>query len=451
MAKRPVLMALPTLACLGAIVPGVGSLFGFRLLVIALGLFALVNKKESTKGLATVFAFRAMVAVWAIVALMASFFITDFSAGVRATLSLFIGFVLIYALIHARDPATALENLQRGWVVAYVVTGAIAMRELLTGTHLANYYSPLEGSVRGAAPYIASTFGNPNAYAAFLVTAFPFLAYGLLKSGNWYERYAHAGMILALPVLLLQTGSRLCLMALAIEAVFLAVYAGEKYRKPLVTGILLVALVFFSVGAGVADSLSSYLPGSLSASAPSNMIREVLAGGAETSGGVRLAVYRDGLWMIGESAGLGVGPGAFQTVMSSGTPPYDAGGIVDPHNLYLEIAAQYGLLVFALFAAWILTLARFLWRPARAGADAMRQWGTMMSAALLGNGVSALASSTYLAPSVNWVFFACLALVAVEAERRAPGRMATLPRPSLHSGRLGRGAGARRPALGGSG
>lgn len=444
-------MVLPTLACLGAIVPGVGSLFGFRLLAIALGLFALVNKKESTKGLTTVFAFRVMAAVWAIAALMASFFITDFYAGMRASLSLFIGFVLIYALINVRDPATALESVQRGWAVAYVVTGAIALRELLTGTHLASYYSPHDGSVRGVAPYIASTFGNPNAYAAFLVTAFAFLAYGLLKSETWFSRYAYSGMILSLPVLLLQTGSRLCMVALALEAVFLAVYAGEKYRKPLVTGILVVALAFFSVGAGAADSLGSYLPGSLSASAPSRMIREVLAGGADTSGGVRLAVYRDGLWMIGESAGLGVGPGAFQTVMSSGTPPYDAGGIVDPHNLYLEIAAQYGLLVFALFAAWILTLARFLWRSARAEASEMRQWGTVMSAALLGNGISALASSTYLAPSVNWVFFACLALAAVGAERRAHGPMATSPQPSLLSGRLGRGAGARHPALSGSG
>src|SRR5665647_365435 len=337
--KRLLLFALPTTAAFGSLLPGIGAVFGFRLLVIFLGLLAFVTSKPPTKGIATVFAFRVTAVAWTATCLIWSFFVSDSDAGQRALLSLTIGLFLVYAFINARNPAEVLESIQRGWVAAYVITGALAFREFVTGTHMANYLPSSDLTVARASRLVASVFGNPNAYAAFLVTTFAFLAYGLLKSQAWYARCMYIAMILALLVLLLATGSRLCLIAVAVEVVFFAVYAGQDYRKPLAVGVSLVALVLFAVGAGAADSITSRLPGKLATVAPSQIVQEVLGGEAETSGSRRLAVYLDGLWMVGDSAGLGVGPGAFQTVMSSGRPPHDAGGVVDPHNLYLEIAA----------------------------------------------------------------------------------------------------------------
>lgn len=428
--KRFVLVALPTSATFGSLIPGVGSMFAFRLMILLLGLQALGSSKATPKGLRSVTTFRLMVALWTVVGLVGSFFAESIYSAMREFLPLFLGFFLAYTFIAFRDPSRVLKYVQTGWVVAFMITGVLAFREIVTGVHMSNYLAATDVAALHSSRLVASVFGNPNAYAAFLVTAFAFLVNGLLKSEAWYSRYSYVGLIMALFLLMLSTGSRLCLFALFLEGAFFAFYAGKRYWKSLASGVILVLLSLFFVGAGATDSLASRLPGKLATLAPSKMVHEVLSGESESSGSRRLGLYKNGLWMVGNSAGLGVGPGNFEVVMASGDAPYDAGGVIDPHNLYLEIASQYGLLVFVSFVLWIAACFRACWGAARRGIGVTRSWGIAMSAAVAGNAVSALANSSYLPGSINWVFLATLFLVAVTIERGAQNRTPSLTSPN---------------------
>src|SRR5665647_3941669 len=97
--KRLLLFALPTTAAFGSLLPGIGPVFGFRLLVIFLGLLAFVTSKPPTKGIATVFAFRVTAVAWTATGLIGSFFISDFYAGLRALLPITSCLILVYAFI----------------------------------------------------------------------------------------------------------------------------------------------------------------------------------------------------------------------------------------------------------------------------------------------------------------------------------------------------------------
>lgn len=62
----------------------------------------------------------------------------------------------------------------------------------------------------------------------------------------------------------------------------------------------------------------------------------------------RLTIYVDGTKAFLRSRGLGLGPGGFQHYF---TVNPSASGLVNPHNWWLEVLAQFGLPVFAAYAA----------------------------------------------------------------------------------------------------
>jgi O-antigen ligase len=399
-------------------------------MVLFLGLQAIASNKATVKGLKSVATFRLLIALWTFVGLVGSFFVQNLDVAMRNLLPLFLGFILGYVFITAKDFTRVLNSLQTGWVVAFVITGLLAVREMVTGLRMSNYLPSYNSTelARVDPELIASIFGNPNAYAAFLVTTFAFLVNGLLKSEARFVRYCYIGMILALCVLILSTGSRLCLFALILEMIVFASYAGRRYRNALAGASMLVLLSLVLVGSGVTDSLASQFPGKLSSSTPSKILLEAVSSDSTSSGGARLNLYKDGLWMVGNSAGLGVGPGNFEVVMASGDVPYDSGRAVDPHNLYLEIVSQYGLFVFLAFVLWVAACFRACWGGARRTMGEERSWGVAMVAGVAGNAVSSLANSSYLSASINWVFMATLLLVAVTIERGADNKALALMR-----------------------
>lgn len=434
--KRFVLAALPAAAALGSLIPVIGPFFAFRLMVLLLALQSLGSGKANLKGLRSVAAFRLLVVVWTLVGLAGSLLVQNQGLAMRSFFPLLLGFLLVYLLITSRDPRGVLRSLQTGWVLAFLLTGLLALREFLTGVHMSNYLPDYDLTLVDPR-LVASVFSNPNGYAAFLVTAFAFLVNGLLEAKARFMRSFYVGSIGTLCLLMLTTGSRIGLIALVVEAAICARYAGKRYRRAILGGVILVLLAILFLGAGERDSLAMRLPEKLESATPSSVLDELLDGGRTTSGGQRTNLYRDGLWMVGDSAGFGVGPGQFEVVMASGDVPYDAGGTVNPHNLYLEVASQYGIVVFLLFFGWVAACYRACRRGLRSLVGEERSWGIAMVVAVAGNAVSALASSSYLPGSVNWVFMATLGLVAITLEKRLQQEDRSGAHARVDAGRLG--------------
>jgi teichuronic acid biosynthesis protein TuaE len=407
--KRLILVALPITAAFGSLIPGLGSLFAFRLLILALLVYGIFVYQHSELVLSVTRWFRWLAVVWVLVGVAGIFFVPDKQSAVRELTTVFLGIALVISLLLLKDRRQVLRYIQIGWVSAFLLTGVVGIREFLTGQHLPNYlFNAVQEPTKYDAP--ASVFGNPNAFAVFLVTALPMLMLGVVQAKRRAIRFAHMVMIFVLIGLVLATGSRLCLYASAVEIIVLSLYSGRRYWRALIGALVILSVSLFFVGGGATDSLVAKLPDKLSSVTLSLLSSEVSQVGS--SGNMRASLYLDGLWMIGDTAGMGVGPGNFEQTMRSGRVPYYADGQVDPHNVYSEIASQYGIVVMLLFAIWIISCWRIFWRNRR-HRDERGWWSVAMLAALGGNAVSGLGSSSYLTGSYNWMFLATMMLAAV--------------------------------------
>lgn len=106
--------------------------------------------------------------------------------------------------------------------------------------------------------------------------------------------------------------------------------------------------------------------------------REILAfGGADSNqrGDVnladhRLAIWREAVEVIQQSPWLGHGTGSYRTAFCASAQPADMcqyGGGKHPHNQLLFAAIEGGLLLAVCYLAWVIALARTLWRRRHAG------------------------------------------------------------------------------------
>jgi len=70
---------------------------------------------------------------------------------------------------------------------------------------------------------------------------------------------------------------------------------------------------------------------------------------------IRLKLFKNGLNLIKENPILGVGPGQFSVLNKNKKVPYDTGENFSPHNFFIEIISQYGLIAIV-YLIFILTL-----------------------------------------------------------------------------------------------
>ncbi|MFB3817299.1 MAG: O-antigen ligase family protein, partial [Candidatus Methylomirabilales bacterium] len=227
-------------------------------------------------------------------------------------------------------------------------------------------WAQLRGAGAGLyAGVLTGPFGYPNAAAGFLLAgAGAGLALAAVRQG-WARAAAGGGA----GVLLLGVGltrSRGALLALAVGLLVLPAVAGRRRRRTafrLATGA--AVLLVLVVGAFLWRDLLPVLD----------------SGSAGSSVGWRLHIL-DGTWqLVRRHPWTGVGPGAFPVALKQvQAVPYVSGE--NPHNLYLELAAEYGLpagmLALGLLAAFLLRLGAVL-RTAHAGKTGRRRLALLMA------------------------------------------------------------------------
>jgi teichuronic acid biosynthesis protein TuaE len=415
--KKLLYLILPSTAILGSTLPGVGKIFGFRILVLLLFFGTLSASRMSFKGIKTISRFRFLTATWIIVGVAGLVSIVDLSAGIDAIAAIIVGLILAHAIILTNDPFGDLVSIQRGWVAAFLLSSVFGVRELLTGQHQVTYWAgeTLSGVDLSLA---ASVFGNPNAYAVFLVTMVPILAKSLTDSRSRFGVTFYGSLNILGFVLMLATGSRLCFFAMLLQLAVLLRWGSPLFRRRLMSSLLVTALagVFLS---GALYVIVHNLPAKLATATPSRMWAEATLSSGNSSGNERLSTYKDGLWMVMESHGLGVGAGNFEAVMLSGHAPYDTNGTVNPHNAYLEIMSEYGVAVFVLVMIWVASCFGVARRALRSDQTSETGWGVTVVAILVGTSLSALADGSYLGPSYNFLAISTVLLACAGLERRA--------------------------------
>lgn len=406
-----VTVALPVTAALGTYLFPIRlglTFFGFRILIILVALFLVISGRGIVLNFGSLsrwFFYSALVWVtWGAFALIWSSILwgTDIPRGVIELLAVIFGFlpaaVLLNLIFRSRH---GLEALRLGWALAFVATAALAVWEVLSGTHLPG--SQEEPDVPSVGLIAMSTFGNPNNYAAFLSLCFPFLVWSIRVAGGW-RKVVYIFLAAMLPVALLATGGRLGLVAVALECVLLLLFVSFPWKHLVLGAGLAAALVGIVVAPNYLEDDPSFKL--------FRIYNELSTGG---SAAIRLNLFRDSVAFVEQSWGAGVGPGNFSHMVKAGQGPYPTEGYADPHDFWAEIATQYGLLVLVVFVAWLGFVVCNAWKARKdalaRGDDRSRFAAEAVILGIAGYILAAAENSAYITQQTNWMFLASILVV----------------------------------------
>lgn len=406
------------------------TLYAFRfVLLAAVPLFWLLERGAIRGERRIVRAGFACGALWVAWGLASLAWAHDTSAAVVDVVAVGLGWLAIFVLVQGVGRSESmLKALRRGWVGAFVVAVAVAAWELRTGQHLESSISDQLGPGTIGNLIIFSTFGNPNNFAAFLLLVVPVILWDATETRSWVAR----GVLLAcLPVaagLSILAGARLAMIGFVFETMILVLTLGlrRKYRRRLLLGlgasIVALGVLLVEVPAAARDVAGLW-----------TLADELQYSG---SASIRWNMIRSGFLMVEETGGVGVGAGNFPDAVRRGSSIGYTGGIVNPHNLGMEIASQYGLIVAAAFGGFILMLAARAvrdWLWARRLHDRKREMQmAMLLSVLVGYFFAAAENSAYINQPVHWAMLGTI-VVMLTGRGDRPGA-AGAPVPSNEKG-----------------
>ncbi len=431
--ERFLLFLLPLAAALGPLTPSIGPLFAFRVIILLLFIGAIINGKRSrdqSSPLRT--SVYWLTAVGALCALFLAVFRGVGEYGASELLSIFIGAMLVLAFMLLPVDGRLVASLIAGWVLAFVVTGSLAIYEARTGWRAPNHFSFRDPQGLLTDDGTASTFGNPNDYAHFaLLSSVIFLA-GLAVVRRRSTRVLLTLGALAGPVCVVMSES---FLGVGIAAVILL--AVVLVRVPLASPTLIILL-------GVGALFVAGFPGGIASLLSIDPAYIALFNEGRT-GAVRTNLLVNGLRFSVETGFTGLGPGGFETRMSmAGGDDRPTYGILSPHSGFTEVLSQYGLLPTIAMVVVLFQLARVGWRVYRASqlAIADRFAGLALLIYVFLSPVITMMGSSNLDPSYTWMIFAAMLLIG----RWLHEKYVRSPRVNEYVARVGTDALDRAPA-----
>ena len=382
------------------------TVYPFRLLVLTVLLAApLLQYRLSwlSEDVPRAFAFVGF--VWLVWGGCSVFWSPSFAGGVEDVFAVGFGFAVGVALLTlGAAQMSSLRWLRRGWVLAFLVTGAIAIWELVTGNHLPGAYA--ERAPDYALRSIAiSTFGNPNNYGAFLVLCLPFLLHSRQQSDSLVLATCYEVLLILFFGILFMTGSRSALFGAVVEMGVLVVFFGAIKRGIAILGmgaVLVAGLLYAGFSFEDLQLLSS--------------LQVLLSDSAFEQGSLRarLGLTLNGVWMLLSTVGIGVGAGGYELAAQNPDLPYYTSGLVNPHNFWIEVLSEYGIVVGGLFVGM---MGLFFLRSLQSYWARRGPWAQTALLMLVGYFFASLANSTYMAQPTNWMAIASIMCIVGALER----------------------------------
>jgi len=400
--------ALVALAAVAAIAgpnlaaPAVPWLFGFRILIVLLGLGAVAYLLMDGRLIVPAQVSRpaALLGAWIVWSALSIGWAGAPLQALRWTALLAMGAGLAVGI-------GLLCRTRRRAVVLLVFLGAIfalaclvAAAEIATGFHLPTSRAAGRLGRFGA----SSLFGNENNFATYLALTLPFfLVLPAVYRDVRLRALGLGGGALTL-VLSLTTGSKSALLAVGLVIVGLLVLLGadRQRRGRLVAGGAVAALAVVLVVPSIQGGGIVPLP----ERTVTKLDFGILAAQVETqsgSGGVRASLLDEGLGLVAASDGLGVGAGNAETeVVALANFP----GVGNLHNWWLEVLVTGGLVGFVLYLAFFVVVLRGAARAGRRAADPfVRYLGLASALAMIGWIAGSLGPSTAIAFAPMWITF----------------------------------------------
>ena len=368
-------------------------LFPFRILIPALILLFAVKasfKRRTKPSLATnVIKHFGFFGFWLFYAAMSTIWAVDKASALKDIIFLFTGVSVAFFTAYYLRSLGQLEKLRDIWIIGLVSMLALGLWEINTGNHL-----PFSSYVIYDQNKPSAVFYNTNDLAFFIALCLPFIIVWILSKRHLLQRLFFMTLLAAAVFVLAKTTSRAAqlglLAATAFDLVILRKISG-KARLLATAGLLILAFVilFPQQTREITEELGRKY---------SNLPREFEPGSA------RLAVATGVPKLMLISYGMGVGAGNSDHYLHLAGIDYMT-GFTALHNWWLEILANYGIIIFVGYVIFYLSLFFGLLRAYRWIQD--RSTKRLYEAILMGMvafPIACNAVSSAMALPQNWMF-----------------------------------------------
>jgi hypothetical protein len=320
-----------------------GSLQPSRLVLVAmLALIVFVSRAVVlVRGAYPVYAAYALIFALGVLTIPLS---TDVRGGLSLMSTMVLGMTSIL-LVRTRISWRGARQVRDAWSAALLCTLPFAVYEITSGNHFVYALEQRNvGGEIGALPFASVFFGNHNNYSTFICLSYPMLLGTLLDTSSTPRRaMLLLGSALSLAITLINTSRIATLFVLVASIVIVA----TAYRGSILGLVALVGIAGAAVWASGFNLQYAQLRFAV------DLVRD-------QSASERFDLTLAGAQALGDSFGLGLGPGGFVPYVTKKYP----GLIENPHNLLLELAVNFSLYASIAFMAVLgLLFVRLVRRP----------------------------------------------------------------------------------------
>lgn len=323
---------------------------------------------------------------------------SDFNQGIKEFFYYITHFSLFLLIQNwAYKAINPLRSIIVGWLLFFLLTCPIAFYELIYDVHLPSSVQSSDLIINVGdgmvlqKKFASVTFGNYNGYVIHLCLSMPFVFSFLLLKKNIISQCLGWLSIIMMSYILLMNASRggiLCLVVVLFW--FLFYYKRVAFKsKWLISALVLLVLILFIIPNWniIAEQFYARFVGR------TNIF--------EDSGRSNLISLAWTLFL--ESYAVGTGVGSIQAAMSTKTS-----GINIPHNLFLELLVQYGLVIFIFCFSFIIRLFFNVFSSERR--KTINRFILVSSFCSLP--FMSVINSGYLLMPALWVYFSCLTFLS---------------------------------------
>lgn len=248
---------------------------------------------------------------------------------------------LFFFPLFLKDSDSTLKLIRNAWIYGLALTLPIAIYEIVTMNHFSYDDERLIGGIGIYAPYASVFFGNYNNYCVFICLCLPMVIWGIIEEGKKVLKIFYL-VVLGISVLIIFVNTNRTSMIIIV--IYLLSQIRLNYKN--LSFIALILLFFYFS--------YNFLPDPLVQNIEILFKDRVNVDYSnDESGSVRMYNFIAGIGFLIDSYGAGVGAGGYEYYMER-SEYYK--GIVNPHNFFLEIFSQYGIVIFSLFIIWLLKI-----------------------------------------------------------------------------------------------
>ena len=278
--------------------------------------------------------------IWFFYAIISLLWVITPTESIKEVIYLFVnfsGFVLL--VLFSNNAKQPKESIIKGWILFFVLTLPIALIELIFDKHLSIAYQSenlmmnFGGGVALQRNFASVTFGNLNGYNTVLVYVIPFLLGSLMhdKYFSKFRRIISLILMVLLSVIIVMNSSRSAFICLLIAVFIFILFYIKNIKTFIGTGLVFAIIigVFLFSNSNIFDFL---------------FIRFQTQGLGDSN---RYILVEEGLKQLQKSGFMGIGAADFIPTMRE----VENLDNFSPHNFFLEVLVQYGLIIFILFIA----------------------------------------------------------------------------------------------------